>query len=132
MILFIIVVGYGNRHPWYQLPLVPIAAAFAGAACVWLGAKESLSGTALIFVVVVAAVTSISFFFSYLRLLSPVNASLYFTGLQLKRTTPENSLIIAVGYGDPTVFYYAERKGWHFLENDGVYNGHPTDSAEAD
>src|SRR5439155_5383511 len=31
-ILFIIVVGYGNRHQWYQLPLVPIAAAFAGAA----------------------------------------------------------------------------------------------------
>ncbi|MGC2625838.1 MAG: glycosyltransferase family 39 protein, partial [Candidatus Udaeobacter sp.] len=31
MIVFIIVVGYGNRHRWYQLPLVPIAAAFAGA-----------------------------------------------------------------------------------------------------
>ena len=24
-----IVVGYGNRHRWYQLPLVPIAAAVA-------------------------------------------------------------------------------------------------------
>ena len=32
MIVFIIVVGYGNRHRWYQLPLVPIVAAFAGAA----------------------------------------------------------------------------------------------------
>ena len=30
MILFIFCVGYGNRHPWYQLPLVPIAAVFAG------------------------------------------------------------------------------------------------------
>ena len=27
MLLFIVVVGYGNRHPWYQLPLVPIFAA---------------------------------------------------------------------------------------------------------
>src|SRR6266498_2792118 len=28
IVLFIVVVGYGNRHPWYQLPLVPITAAF--------------------------------------------------------------------------------------------------------
>src|SRR4029077_14521597 len=28
VIVFIIVVGYGNRHRWYQLPVVPIAAAF--------------------------------------------------------------------------------------------------------
>ena len=41
MILFIIAVGYGNRHRWYQLPLVPIAAAFAGAACAFLGSKIS-------------------------------------------------------------------------------------------
>src|SRR5213075_211030 len=40
-ILFIIVVGYGNRHPWYQLPLVPIAAVFAGAACAFIGSKIS-------------------------------------------------------------------------------------------
>src|SRR5262249_47813211 len=33
MILFIVVVGFGNRHPWYRLPLVPIFAAFAGAVC---------------------------------------------------------------------------------------------------
>ena len=41
MILFIVIVGYGNRHQWYQLPLVPIAAAFAGAACVFVGSKIS-------------------------------------------------------------------------------------------
>jgi len=33
--------------------------------------------------------------------------------------------------GDPTIFYYAERKGWHFLENDAVYNGYPDDSEQA-
>src|SRR5437870_9691642 len=41
MILFVIVVGYGNRHRWYQLPLVPIAAAFAGAACAFFESKIS-------------------------------------------------------------------------------------------
>ena len=41
MIVFIIIVGYGNRHRWYQLPLVPIAAAFAGAGCAFMGSKIS-------------------------------------------------------------------------------------------
>ena len=41
MVLFIIVLGYGNRHLWYQLPLVPIAAAFAGAACAFVASKIS-------------------------------------------------------------------------------------------
>ena len=26
---------------------------------------------------------------------------------------------------------YAERKGWHFLERGGIYNGHPVSSADA-
>jgi hypothetical protein len=38
-------------------------------------------------------------------------------------------LIIAADDGDPTVFYYAHRKGWHFLE-DGIYQGNPSDSAQ--
>jgi hypothetical protein len=33
--------------------------------------------------------------------------------------------------GDPTIFYYAERKGWHFLERDATYNGTPEDSEHA-
>jgi hypothetical protein len=33
--------------------------------------------------------------------------------------------------GDPTIFYYAQRKGWHFLEKDAVYNGNPDDSQQA-
>jgi hypothetical protein len=38
-------------------------------------------------------------------------------------------LIIAATDGDPTVFYYAHRRGWHFL-GDGVYDGNPLDSAQ--
>src|SRR5262249_24294337 len=36
MVFFVVVVGYGNRHLWYQLPFVPILAAFAGAACAFV------------------------------------------------------------------------------------------------
>ena len=41
MVPFVIVLGYGNRHLWYQLPLVPIAAAFAGAACAFVASSIS-------------------------------------------------------------------------------------------
>ena len=33
--------------------------------------------------------------------------------------------------GDPTIFYYAQRRGWHFLENDAIYNGIPDNSQQA-
>ena len=33
MVAFVFFLGYGNRHPWYQLPLVPIAAVFAAIFC---------------------------------------------------------------------------------------------------
>jgi len=33
--------------------------------------------------------------------------------------------------GNPTIFYYAKRKGWHFLEQNGIYNGNPKNSQQA-
>jgi hypothetical protein len=52
-------------------------------------------------------------------------------GLELKTVTPRDGLIVAADNGDPTVFYYAERKGWHFLEQNGIVIGDPLDSAQA-
>jgi hypothetical protein len=49
----------------------------------------------------------------------------------LKKVTPPDALIVAADMGDPTIFYYAERKGWHFPENDAIYNGTPDDSEQA-
>jgi hypothetical protein len=52
-------------------------------------------------------------------------------GLKLKASTPATALVAASDNGDPTVLYYAERKGWHFLEKNGIYDGEPRDSAQA-
>ncbi|PYK30519.1 MAG: hypothetical protein DME57_06655 [Verrucomicrobia bacterium] len=52
-------------------------------------------------------------------------------GLILKRIAPSKALVIAADNGDPTIFYYAERKGWHFTEEDGIFYGEPRDSAQA-
>ncbi len=131
MVLFIIVGGYGNRHRWYQLPLVPITAALAGAGCAFVGSKIS-SRLAAITSSILFSVTFVILAFGYVRpFYESSTAQLRDAGLELKKTTPPDALIVAADMGDPTIFYYAERKGWHFLENDAIYNGNPDDSEQA-
>jgi 4-amino-4-deoxy-L-arabinose transferase-like glycosyltransferase len=130
MIVFIIVVGYGNRHRWYQLPLVPIAAAFAGVACPFVASKISSRVIAVtLSVLLVSAFTTLAFW--YIQPFYQSSAQLRHAGLKLKKATPPDALIVAADMGDPTIFYYAERKGWHFPENDAIYNGTPDDSEQA-
>src|SRR6476620_12674178 len=130
MIGFIIVVGYGNRHRWYQLPLVPIAAAFAGAACAFVVSKISLRVIAVtLSVLLVSSLTTLAFW--YIQPFYQSSAQLRHAGLELRKVTPPDALIVAADMGDPTIFYYAERKGWHFPENDAIYNGTPDDSDHA-
>ena len=130
MLFFILLVGYGNRHQWYQLPLVPIAAAFAGAACAWFGTRTGIPRSILwLGALLLAGSFAISSYFSVQPLYRPAAAALRDLGLELNEATTPNSLIVAATDGDPTIFYYAHRKGWHFL-GDGVYDGNPLDSAQ--
>jgi hypothetical protein len=125
------VVGYGNRHQWYQLPLVPIAAAFAGAGCAFVASKVP-ERCAKVILSILFAVTFVIFAFAWVTPLyrSPSSAALRDLGLELNRVTPTNALIVAADNGDPTVFYYAGRKGWHLLEKEGIYEGEPMESAQ--
>jgi Dolichyl-phosphate-mannose-protein mannosyltransferase len=130
MLLFVVLVGYGNRHQWYQLPLVPIAAVFAGCACAWVAARSGFSRALLaVGTVLLIASFAVSSFYCTQPLVRPAAASLRNLGLELNEATTPNALIIAATDGDPTVFYYAHRKGWHFL-GDGVYDGNPLESAQ--
>jgi len=125
MIIFIIVVGYGNRHQWYQLPLVPIAATFGGVALRFTEKKWNQG------VVITLLILFLAFSFFYSRqFFTPAAQSLWQLGRELHARTPVNALVIAADDGDPTAFYYAHRKGWHFLERDGIYDGNPRDSAQ--
>jgi len=132
MILFIVVVGYGNRHPWYQLPLVSIAAVLAGVACAFVGSKISASCVATMTFSILLASSFASLAYLYVRPLYRSSAAqLRDAGLEFRKSTAPDSLIIAADNGDPTIFYYAERKGWHFLEQDAIYDGNPNDSRQA-
>ena len=52
-------------------------------------------------------------------------------GMTFSDVVLESFLSPAADNGDPTVLYYAERKGWHVLERDGIYYGEPIDGASA-
>jgi 4-amino-4-deoxy-L-arabinose transferase-like glycosyltransferase len=131
MVLFIIVVGYGNRHPWYQLPLVPMTAAFAGAACAFFGSKIASHVAATILSILLASSFALLCWFYVRPLYESSGAQLRDAGLELNQITAPDALIVAADMGDPTIFYYAQRKGWHFLERDAIYAGNPSDSERA-
>ncbi len=131
MVLFVVVLGYGNRHRWYQLPLVPIAAAFAGAACTFFGSKISSRRAAIALSILLAGSFAILSYMYVRPLYESSAAQLRDAGLELNKITPSDALIVAADMGDPTIFYYSQRKGWHFLEEDGIYQGTPSDSQDA-
>ncbi len=131
MVLFVIIAGYGNRHRWYQLPFVPITAALAGAACAFLGSKISSRVAAITLSILVASSFGILSSLCVRPLYESSAAQLRDAGLELDKTTAPDALIVAADTGDPTIFYYARRKGWHFLEKDGIYAGNPSDNQEA-
>ncbi len=131
MVLFVVAVGYGNRHPWYQLPFVPIAAAFAGVACAFLASKIS-SRAALVTLSMFLASSFAVLAWLYVQPLYESSAGPHRNaGLELNKITTSDALIVAVDGGNPAIFYYARRKGWHFLEQNGVYGGNPKDSQQA-
>src|SRR5882724_6964992 len=131
MVLFVVAVGYGNRHPWYQLPFVPIAAAFAGAGCAFLGSKISSRIAAVTLSILLAGSFAILAGFYVRPLYESSAAQLRDAGLELGKITAPDALIVAADMGNPTIFYYAKRKGWHFLEQRGIYGGNPKDSQQA-
>ncbi len=132
MVLFVVVVGYGNRHSWYQLPLIPIIAALAGRAMssvrTNLRERPLISGGVALIVVLVFGGEA---YRATAELMRPAAANLRILGLALNKITPAGSFVITADYGDPTALYYAERKGWHFTEKNAIYNGHPPSNAAA-
>ncbi len=131
MLLFIVAAGWGNRHQWYQLPLVPIAAVFGACACDWasgrLRNRNALRLTLAALLIVAFGASA----FAYARpYFVPTATELRELGLELKATTPPDALVVAADEGDPTLLYYAERKGWHFPEKLGIFDGNPLDDAQ--
>ncbi len=134
MLLFVVVAGPGNRHPWYQLPFVPIAAAFAGLACdVASRSCVVLTGSKLVPLLAGIVLWGGLVYLSYVAikpLYEHQRPPLWWVGQELNRITPTDARVIVADDGDPRAIYYSGRKGWHFLQ-DGLFKGYPADSQRA-
>ena len=92
LLVFIVLAGWGNyEHDWYQLPLVPVAAALAGRACAWgFGRVAQRAGATLarlaagVFVAGLAAAAYIAITPHY----EPKRLAWWQAGLALNRLTP--------------------------------------------
>jgi 4-amino-4-deoxy-L-arabinose transferase-like glycosyltransferase len=132
--LFVLTAGYGNRHLWYQLPIVPAAAALSGMAfdfglrklaMLTRSKTAELFAGALVFAVLIA-VCYVSIKPLYESWAMPLREA----GHEIDRIAPPNALVIYVVDGDSAGIYYGRRKGWRAFD-DGNWGGAPLDSEQA-
>jgi hypothetical protein len=135
ILLFAFFAAWGHRHPWYLLPLVPVAAALGGLACDFAlirfvqphGSKLALVSSCITFFLVLA-------FLSYVYVqplyqswgIPSLNA-----GIELDRIARPDALVIAADDGNPTTMYYSKRKGWHFPQGSVLRLPWPADGRQA-
>lgn len=134
--VFVVVAGVGSRHAWYQLPVVPVAAALAGRACDWAWLKFARQRIAR-----VATAGALGVFLGSVAVLaylyvSPLYAGwampLFSVGTELNRIADTDALVVVADDGVPTALYYARRKGWHFPQGSVLASEkYPVNGAEA-
>jgi hypothetical protein len=118
--LFIFIAGEGNRHQWYRLPLVPVAAAFGGLACDLAWQRLSKTRLGMITSLILGLCFSVCLiYFSYYYtnpFYDPWGTPSLEAGVELSRISPADALVLVPDGGDPTTIYYSRRKGWHVWE----------------
>lgn len=131
--LFTLLAGWGNRHPWYQLPIVPVAAALGGRAFDFaLKRLAALTDSRMIEASVAVILLCALAFGSYLYvkpLYDPWAIPLREAGQNIDRIAPPRALAIFVADGDSSEIYYSRRKGWHAFDESKW--GDPLDSEQA-
>ena len=132
LLVFVILAGYGNRHPHYRLAAVPVAAAFTAFLFDAVLSRSrrlaysriAQAGAYLLFFSSLGYLSYLSLKRSYSPWQNPaVNAA-----IELEKISPPEALILVADGGTPTVFYYGKRKGWHFLP---LWGDDPAESEQA-
>ena len=138
VLCFMVIAGNGFRHQWYQLPLVPVAAAFAGLACDFALRKITKVTSSRLIVALAGLLPLVALvWLSYIYakpLYTPWAIPLMKAGIEINRIAPPDALVIAVGHGsgDPTALYYSKRNGWHFPQATmPAFEAYPADFQKA-
>jgi 4-amino-4-deoxy-L-arabinose transferase-like glycosyltransferase len=109
--IFIVPIGH-RAHEYYQLPIVLPLAPFLGAAFAALQRRHL--ALVLLFLLPLLGLSAARYA-RYLKRESPARAPEYALALALRQVTQADDLVIIANgplWGDPTVLYSADRKGW--------------------
>ena len=116
---FICIAAPGNeKHEWYQLPLVPITAAFAARGVVFGLRKLDLisrplyyhGGVALLLMIMLGCIA----YYALRPYYAEWNPTCLEAAQRLRQIAPPEARVLIPDGGDPSCIYYTGRKGWHF------------------
>lgn len=109
IISYFIIVAKGNMvHDYYQIPLVPVAAVFAG---LTLSRLTKFKKTKYFVIPIILII-----FYNSIALASPfynIRDNVYEICNNYNDLNTESSLVITADYGNPEILYYCHAKGWH-------------------
>jgi hypothetical protein len=123
LVAFVLVAGEANiSHEYYQLPFVPVAGLYFGAAVAPLFAGSwAIRGTGLLRAAILVVVGVAGFYYSGVIVshFRPGNLDvrMFEAGQAVERVVPADALVIVVddyGVTSPLLLYFAHRKGWSF------------------
>lgn len=128
LVAFVLVAGEANiSHEYYQLPFVPLAALYFGAAAGslfegrWtLGSAAGLIRSAVLVVVGVAGFYYSGVIVSHFRP-NNLDVRMLEAGTAVAQAVPGDALLVVVddyGVTSPLLLYFAHRKGWSFDPED--------------
>lgn len=103
-------------HPYYQFPLVPVAAFFVAKGAEKLAglsaAKKLFKMPWLLVFVAVLEIASLAYFYKGLYFIPKRLDSILEAGQAVERLTPPESLVVASFETSAIQLYYCNRKGW--------------------
>ena len=121
LVLYVVVAGANNAHPWSQAAIVPIGAAMAGRVCDFVSRKNVVRGpwsVARVGTAVFLCGVAISAY-GYLRPLYQGYAEPLRAGAAVNKLVSSNALVLLAGDGDPAAVYYSRRKCLYFPDPAG-------------
>ncbi len=116
IIVYFIIVGKGNFvHDYYQLPFIIPASFFLGKVYARYFRRNNLLIYISLLITFCAFIVTSLYNYNkiYLQNEDTRKSVAYELAQYVRENTEENSLIIAIDNGDPTLLYLSNRKGWH-------------------
>ena len=121
LILYVVVAGANNAHPWSEAAIVPIGAAMAGRVCDWFHRRKGSTQAGMPVPLIAGTVVflcgvAISAYGYLGPLYQGSSAESLRVGAAVNQLTPPDALVLLSGGENPAAVYYSHRKCLYFSD----------------